>query len=97
MTAEEIIEIIEKEYSSCSNIISSEDRLYCYTWWKHDDCERLRVLLYNITNDFKYTLPKMRPEVSKAVEEMLSDPNINELMKKLGSDYDENGKAYWDK
>ena len=39
----------------------------------------------------------MRPEVEKAVEEMMADPKIQEILEALGSDYDEDGIAYWDK
>jgi hypothetical protein len=39
----------------------------------------------------------MRPEVEKAIEEMMADPKIQEILEALGSDYDENGIPYWDK
>jgi hypothetical protein len=58
MNAEDIIEIVEKEYSSCPNMISKDGKLYCYTWWRHDDCVRIMNLLHKITNDSKYTLPE---------------------------------------
>jgi len=96
MTTEEIIEIIEKDYLSCANMISAEGRVYCYTWYRHEDCERLRLLLYKITNDLKYTLPKIRQEVSEAVEKMFSEPKTVEFLKRLGSDYNKDGKPYWE-
>lgn len=78
-----VIDQIIKEYKSCINIVEIEDRLFCYTWWKHDDCERIRKLLFNITNDDKYTFPETREEVSKAIEEMLTDPNTSEILRRL--------------
>jgi hypothetical protein len=96
MNSEDIINLIEEEYSSCPNMIASDDRLYCYTWYRHDDCERLRLLLYKITNDLKYTLPNIRKDVSKAVEKMMDDPKMQEFLKRLGSDYDKDGKPYWE-
>lgn len=96
MTAEEIINLIEEQYMSCPNIVGSEGRLFCYTWWRHDECELLRELLYKITNDFKYTLPDVKREISEAVEQMIKDPKSNEILKRLGSDYDKNGKPYWE-
>ena len=50
-----IIDQIIEEYKRCLNIVESEDKLFCYTWWRHDDCERLRELLFKITKDDKYT------------------------------------------
>ena len=96
MTAEEILEIIEQEYNSCPNIVGTDGRLYCYTWYRHDDCERLRVLLYKITNDLKYTLPNIRQDVSEAVEKMMTDPKMHEFLNRIGSDYDKNSKPYWE-
>ena len=96
MTAEEIIEIIEQEYMSCPNIVGIDEKLYCYTWYRHDGCERLRVLLYKITNDFKYTLPNIKQDVSEAVEKMMDDPKMQEFLKRIGSDYDKDGKPYWE-
>lgn len=56
---EAILEAIVDEYRSCINLVEEDGKLYCYTWWKHDDCERIRELLYRITNDELYTLPKI--------------------------------------
>lgn len=36
-------------------------------------------------------------DVEKALEEMMSDPNIQDILEALGSDYDKDGIAYWDK
>ena len=52
-----IIDQIIEEYKSCPNIIDEKERVYCYTWWRHDGCELLRGLLYKITKDSKYTPP----------------------------------------
>ena len=78
-----IIDQIIQEYKSCLNIVEADGKLYCYTWWRHDDCERIRELLFKITNDDKYTRPEMRQEVSEAVEQMLTDPNTYEILKRL--------------
>jgi len=53
MTAEEIIQLIKDQYYLCPNI---EDDI-CYTWWKHEECEALRSLLYTVTKDEKYREP----------------------------------------
>ena len=78
-----VIDQIIEEYRSCPNITESENRLFCYTYWRHDDCERLRLLLYKITNDSKYTLPEIRPEVKQAINKVLTDPTTNEILKRL--------------
>ena len=96
MTAEEIINIIEEEYMSCPNIIGLNGRLFCYTWWRHDDCLRLMHLLNTITNDIKYTVPNIKQEVYESVEKMMNDPKTYEILRKLGSDYNKDGKPYWE-
>lgn len=53
MTAEEIIQLIKDQYYLCPNI---QDDV-CYTWWKHEECETLRSLLYTVTKDDKYKEP----------------------------------------
>lgn len=53
MTAEEIIQLIKDQYYLCPNI---QDDI-CYTWWKHEECETLRSLLYIVTKDEKYMEP----------------------------------------
>jgi len=78
-----IIDQIIQEYRSCPNIVESEERLFCYTWWRHDDCERLRNLLYKITKNDKYSPPEIRQEVSEAIGQMLTDPNMHEILKRL--------------
>lgn len=78
-----IIDQIIQEYKSCLNIVEADGKLYCYTWWKHDDCERLRKLLYKITKNDLYTLPEIRPSVSAAIEEMINDPNTAEILRRL--------------
>lgn len=52
-----IIDQIIEEYKSCPNIIEAEERLYCHTWWRHDDCLRLMNLLNSITKNDKYSIP----------------------------------------
>ena len=54
MTTEEIINLIKEDYMSCLNVSESEGKIYCYVWWKHDDCERIRELLFKITGDVRY-------------------------------------------
>ena len=78
-----IIDKIIEEYRTCPNIVQSEDRLFCYTWWRHDDCERIRELLYRITKNRLYTLPEIRPSVSTAIEEMINDPDTAEILRRL--------------
>jgi len=78
-----IIDQIIEEYKACENVVESGDKLFCYTWWRHDDCERLRNLLYKITKDDRYSPPETRQEVSEAVDQMLKDPNTSEILKRL--------------
>lgn len=42
------------------------------------------------------TEPTMRSEVKEALDEMLTDPKTHEILRRLGSDYDKNGKPYWE-
>lgn len=58
MTAEEVINIIKNEYLSCPNVEKIDNNIYCTTWYRHDDCERLMDILFEITQDFLYTRPK---------------------------------------
>ena len=78
-----IIDQIIEEYRSCLNIVEADGKLYCYTWWKHDDCERLRQLLNKITNNDLYTLPEIRTSVKDAISEMMNDPNTVEILRRL--------------
>lgn len=78
-----VIDQIIEEYIRCPNIVNYEDKLFCYTWWRHDDCERFRELLHKITKDKKYSRPEVRQEVSEAIEEMLTDPNTSEILRRL--------------
>ena len=43
---------------SCPNIEIHDKKLICGTWYRHDDCERLRELLFKLTNDDIYVFPK---------------------------------------
>lgn len=78
-----IIDQIVEEYKRCPNIVESEDKLFCYTWWRHDDCERLRELLFKITGNNRYSRPDMREEVRDAFNKMLTDPNTSEILRRL--------------
>jgi hypothetical protein len=82
-----VIDQIINDYRSCPNVVEIENKLYCYTWYRHDDCERIRQLLYKITKNDLYTLPEMRPAVKQALDEMLADPNTAEILRRL----EENG------
>jgi hypothetical protein len=81
--AKQVIDQIVEDYKSCLNIVEVDKHLYCTTYWKHDDCERLRELLFKITNDFKYTVPEMRSEVKDALNQILKDTNTAEILKRL--------------
>ena len=78
-----VIDQIVSDYRSCPNVVEINNKLYCYTWYRHDDCERIRQLLYNITKNDLYTLPEIRPEVTKAIDQMLTDPDMHEILKRL--------------
>lgn len=83
MTAEEIINIIKEDYMSCPNVSNDGTRVLCGTWYRHDDCVRIMNLLNRITKDDKYSIPPVRQEVSKAIEEMINDPKTSEILRKL--------------
>ena len=78
-----IIDQIIEEYKSCPNIVEVDERLYCSTWYRHDDCVRLMDLLNKITNKDLYSLPKIREEVKEAISRILEDPNTHEILKRL--------------
>jgi hypothetical protein len=65
MTAEEIINIIKEDYMSCPNVSNDGARVLCGTWYRHDDCERLRQLILKLTGDVKYTFPKTERKLVK--------------------------------
>jgi RNase P/RNase MRP subunit p30 len=83
MTAEEMIELVKQDYLSCPNMMSIDGSIYCHTWYRHDDCERLRELLFKITNDLIYTRPGTRQEVKDAIVDMLTDPYTSEILRRL--------------
>lgn len=78
-----IVDQIIEEYRSCPNILDIDENIYCSTYYRHDDCVRLMNLLYKITNNSKYTLPEIREEVKEAINNMLTDPSMHEILKKL--------------
>ncbi len=81
--AKQVIDQIVEDYKSCLNIMEDDGKLYCHTWYRHDDCVRLMNLLYKITNDSKYTLPEIREELKEAINHMLTDPNTSEILRRL--------------
>jgi len=78
-----VIDQIIKEYKSCPNIVELEKKLFCYTWWRHDDCLRLMNLLNSITKDDKYSIPPVRREVKDAIAEIINDPDTVEILRRL--------------
>jgi len=78
-----IIDQIIEDYRSCPNIVEVDEKLYCSTWYRHEDCVRLMNLLNKITNNSKYSLPEIREEVKDAITEMLTDPHISEILRRL--------------
>lgn len=78
-----VIDQIVSDYRSCPNVVEIENKIYCYTWYRHDDCERLRELLHKITKNNIYTLPKIRSNVLDAIEKIAKDPDTIELLKRL--------------
>lgn len=78
-----VIDQIIDDYKSCPNMIETEHNLYCHTYYRHEDCVRLMNLLYKITNNSKYTLPEIGEEVEEAVADMLTDPSMHEILKRL--------------
>lgn len=80
------IDQIVSDYRTCPNVVEINNKLYCYTWYRHDDCERLRELLYKITKNDLYTLPEIRPIVKDAIKKMINDNDTIEILKRLGDD-----------
>lgn len=78
-----VIDQIVSDYRSCPNVVEINNKLYCYTWYRHDDCVRVMNILYKITKDDLYTLPEMRPAVKEAFDEMLADPDTAEILRRL--------------
>lgn len=78
-----VVNQIVKDYRTCPNVVEIDNKLYCYTWYRHDDCVRIMNLLYKITNNSKYTLPEIKEEVKQAIDYMLTDPNTHEILKRL--------------
>ena len=78
-----VIDQIVSDYRSCPNVVEINNKLYCYTWYRHDDCERLRELLYKITKNDLYSLPETRPVVRDAIEKMINDPDTAEILRRL--------------
>lgn len=54
MTAQELIDLVREDYLSCPNMMETDGKIYCHTWYRHDGCERLRELLFKITGDSIY-------------------------------------------
>jgi hypothetical protein len=52
--AKQIVDQIVEDYKSCPNIMEVDGSIYCHTWYRHEDCERLRELLLKITGDKLY-------------------------------------------
>jgi hypothetical protein len=78
-----IIDQIIEEYRSCPNIVEFDEKLYCSTWYKHDNCVRFMELLNKITKKDLYSLPEIRPTVRDAIQQMIDDPNTSEILQKL--------------
>ena len=83
MTAEQIIKFLKEEYLSCPNVYKFTNQVYCSTWYRHDDCERLMNILFEITQDSIYTRPEIRQEVKDAIVDMLTDPDTSEILRRL--------------
>lgn len=52
-----IVDQIVDEYMSCPNVEEHDEKLYCTTWYRHDDCVRIMELLNRITKKDLYSLP----------------------------------------
>lgn len=58
------IDYIQEKLSECPNV----DLKKCSTWWRHDDCNKLMDILYELTQDESY-----RPVFG---DRLLSEPGI---------------------
>jgi hypothetical protein len=79
-----IIDQIIEEYKSCPNVVEAEERLYCYTWWRHDDCLRIMNLLNKITKNDKYSLPSTQLNNKNDVQYLDKYKNILKNMEDGG-------------
>jgi hypothetical protein len=81
--AKQVIDQIVEDYMSCPNMMEVDKKIYCHTWYRHEDCVRLMNLLNKITKDDKYSIPPVRQEIAEAVDKMLTDPNTSEILRRL--------------
>lgn len=44
------IDYIQEKLLECMNVEYSK----CSTWWRHDDCNKLMEILFELTGDIKY-------------------------------------------
>lgn len=87
--------LILDDYKECPNIIEVDNKMFCTTWYRHDDCVRVMNILNKITKDSKYSIPPVRQEVGSAIDQMLNNSDSMELLRRLGSDYDGEDIPYW--
>ncbi|NCV87800.1 MAG: hypothetical protein EBW14_18500 [Oxalobacteraceae bacterium] len=52
-----IVDLLLKDYKECPNVVEVDNKMFCTTWYRHDDCVRVMNILYKITKDTKYSLP----------------------------------------
>jgi hypothetical protein len=43
-------EYLDDQLSKCLNVTDG----YCSTWWRHDDCEKIMAILFQLTENKKY-------------------------------------------
>ena len=78
-----ITNLILNDYKECPNVVETDNKMFCTTWYRHDDCVRIMNILYKITKDDLYTLPEMRSSAKEALNEMLADPDTAEILQRL--------------
>lgn len=50
------VEYLEKQLGNCHGVKDNK----CYFYWKHEDCNRLMNLLFDLTGDDKYLENRMK-------------------------------------
>jgi hypothetical protein len=76
-----VVDKIKGHYNLCPNIENN----ICATWWKHDHCEALRALLYDVTRESIYLRKDEDPgeHIKDELFDMLKDVDVAELLRDI--------------
>jgi hypothetical protein len=91
------LDIVIAKYNECLNVTDG----LCDIEWKHDQCRILREILFEATGDLKYVAPIMDwhldPDALSHMQKIINTQLDDEVLNKIGSDYDADGIPYWEK